>query len=180
MIPAHSVLDRHVRSRRLVAIAFAALAVGVALFVALEPAGAQAPPATEAQAEALERQLMCPQCANQRLDTCQSAVCRDMKRIIREQLEAGRTPDDIILYFESRYGPRVRADLPAEGFNLLLYGWIGVALVAVAAGAAWYLRSLRRRAPVPASARPPATDDAWLDAQLEGPRADRDGHKERP
>jgi cytochrome c-type biogenesis protein CcmH len=151
-----------------------ALTSALALSLAVTTASAQAPPATEEQALSIERQLMCPQCPNERLDTCERAVCRDMKRIIREELAAGRTPDDIILFFESRYGPRVRADLPAEGFNLILYGWIAVSLIAVAGGGAWYLRSLRRHRPAAVGA--PPTDDTWLDAQLtaEDPPTERD------
>ena len=138
-----------------------------------ERVAAQAPLATEEQAIAIERQLMCPVCPNERLDTSQNAVARDMKRIIREQLANGRTPDEIILFFESRYGPIVRADLEAEGFNLFLYGWIGAALLTVAAGGGWYLWLLRRRsrvavaaAPIRNSTHPAAPDDAWLDEQL--------------
>ena len=50
------------------------------------------------------------------------------RRVIRERLQAGSTPDDIILYFETRFGPKVRAELPREGFNLVLFGWVGGAL----------------------------------------------------
>jgi len=102
-------------------------------------------PATEEQALAIERQLMCPVCVNERLDVSQTAIAQDMKRVIREQLAAGRTPDDIILYFETRYGPGVRAELPVEGFNLFLYLWIGGVVVAVSSAACWHLASLRRR-----------------------------------
>ncbi len=144
--------------------AVALMGMAALLLLSADPVAAQVP-ATEAQAQSLERQLMCPQCPNERLDTCDRPVCRDMKRIIREQLADGRTPDDIILFFESRYGPRVRADLPFEGFNRLLYGWIGLSLFAVAAGAAWYLRSVSRR-PGPTPAPATAPDDRWLDEQL--------------
>lgn len=137
-------------------------------------AAAQAPPATEEQARSIERQLMCPVCPNERLDTSQNQVARDMKRIIREQLAQGRTPDDIILYFESRYGPIVRADLQAEGFNLLLFGWVGGSILAVSAGGAWYLWALKRRqarsplgtSPPPFASEGSSSDDAWLDQQL--------------
>lgn len=131
-----------------------------ALAAAPPPARAQAPPATEEQALAIERQLLCPQCTNKRLDVCELAICVDMKRIIRERLAAGSTPDDVILYFENRYGERIRADLPKEGFNLLLFAWVGAAIVGVAGAGAYYLVSLRRRAA--ARAEPPP-DDPWLD-----------------
>jgi len=129
------------------------IAAGVVLAaLVLNPdqeAEAQAPPATEEQAVAIERQLMCPVCPNERLDTSYNVVAQDMKRIIREQLAAGRTPDDIILYFEARYGPGVRADLEAEGFNLFLFGWVGGVLFATAGVGIWYLSTLRRRSTKP-------------------------------
>lgn len=130
----------------------------------------------EAQAQSLERQLLCPVCTNERLDVCGTAICVDMKRIIRERLVAGATPDDIMLYFEQRYGAKVRAQLPAEGFNLWLYGWIGGAVLAVGGAGAWFLLSLRRRArPAPASIEAAVpTEDAWLDEQIARSEADEE------
>ena len=78
----------------------------------------------EAQALQVERQLLCPQCTNVRLDHCELAICEDMRVEIRERLAAGQTPDDILLFFSSRFGERVLADLPRSGFNLVLFGWV--------------------------------------------------------
>lgn len=130
---------------------------------------AQVPPAAdpriEAQAQAIERQLLCPICTNERLDVCATAICADMKRIIRERLAAGSSADDIILYFEQRYGERVRADLPRKGFNLVLFAWVGGSLLLVGTAGGWFLLSARRARPVPTSSTP-AVDDLWLDAQI--------------
>lgn len=151
-------------------IALLALVLIAAAPFRVAPASAQVPPSSdpriEAQAQAIERQLLCPICTNERLDVCATAICADMKRIIRERLTAGATPDDIILFFEQRYGERVRADLPREGFNLILFGWVGGSLLLVAAAGTWFLFSARRRnAPTPASTSG-GVDDAWLDAQI--------------
>lgn len=157
-------------TRLLASLAVALVAALVLVIAGAERAGAQPPP-IEAQALAIERQLMCPQCPNERLDTCTRAVCLDMKRSIRDQLAEGRTPDDIILFFETRYGPRVRASLEPAGFNLFLYGWIGVAMLAVVGGGTWYLWTLRRRSLAGSGAGTSTStaetpDDAWLDEQL--------------
>ncbi|PKN79594.1 MAG: hypothetical protein CVU47_10315 [Chloroflexi bacterium HGW-Chloroflexi-9] len=155
-------MSRMPRPFALAAVGVLALAAG--LLTSIQQASAQLPP-TEEQAIAIERQLLCPQCTNKRLDVCELAICRDMKQIIRERLAAGATADDIILFFEVRYGPQVRAELPREGFNLWLFGWVGGAIVAVGAAGAWFLLSLRRRArPAIPSGTP--TDDAWLDEEL--------------
>lgn len=165
---------------RLLALPLAVLVAGVlTLVVAPRSAEAQVP-ATDEQALAIERQLLCPVCTNERLDVCTTAICNDMKRIIRDRLAAGANPDDIILYFETRYGPKVRAELPAEGFNLWLYGWIAASLLLVGGGGAWFLARLRATPATAAHAPPPpeeAADDAWLDEQLdptEGSRTERD------
>lgn len=154
-----------------------AATIALMAFAVFEASRAQAQlPATEEQALAVERQLLCPICTNERLDVCSTAICQDMKRIIRERLAAGSSPDDIILYFETRYGPKVRARLEPEGFNLWLYGWIGASTAAIAAAGGWFLLNLRRRAqPAPSDAgstggrhtdTETASDDEWLDAQI--------------
>ncbi len=129
------------------------------------------PQPTEAQILSVERQLLCPLCVNERLDVCSIAICDDMKRVIRERLTAGSTPDDIILFFETRYGPKVRARLPREGFNLILFGWVGGALLLTILVGAYALISLRRqsdrrraRVTIPMTDSSNHTqDDGWVD-----------------
>lgn len=128
------------------------------------------PLATDAQALMIEQQLLCPVCTNERLDVCSTAMCNDMKQVIRERLAAGSTPDDIILFFETRYGPKVRAELPKQGINLVLFGWVGGALVLTAAAAAYALYTLRRdsRRRLARAAGPAApADDRWVDALVD-------------
>lgn len=133
------------------------------------------PPQLESRALGIERQLLCPQCTNKRLDVCELAICIDMREQIRQQLVDGRTNDEIIFFFSNRYGQRVLAEIPREGFNLVLFGWVGGSLLLVAGGGALFLLHLRRsgrayraaRAGIDAPA-PNAEDDAWLEAELSG------------
>ncbi|TAK78105.1 MAG: cytochrome c-type biogenesis protein CcmH [Dehalococcoidia bacterium] len=147
-----------------------ALALLAVAPLAAPPASAQVPPSSdpriEAQALVIEKQLLCPLCTNERLDICGTVVCVDMKRIIREQLAAGATPDEIIFYFEQRYGERVRADLHRDGFNLILFGWVGASVLLVAAGGAWFLLSARRTKALASGPNSTGVDEAWLDAQI--------------
>lgn len=147
-----------------------ALALLVVVALTAPPAAAQVPPSPdpriEAQARVIEKQLLCPLCTNERLDICATVVCVDMKRIIREQLAAGATPDEIIFYFEQRYGERVRADLHRDGFNLFLFGWVGASVLLVAAAGGWFLLSARRAKALASAPAPGDVDDAWLDAQI--------------
>ena len=164
-----SIPARRIRGRRLTHVLLAG-ALALVAFGLIEASRTQSQlPPTEEQALAVERQLLCPICTNERLDVCSTAICQDMKRIIRERLAAGSSPDDIILYFETRYGAKVRAELEPSGFNLWLYGWIGVSTLAIAGIGGWFLLGLRRRStPASGSTRgvPPVEDDAWLDAQI--------------
>jgi cytochrome c-type biogenesis protein CcmH/NrfF len=133
------------------------------------PAPTPAATPTDAQVLAVEHQLLCPLCVNERLDVCTLAICNDMKQIVRDRLAQGATSDEIISFFEARYGPKVRAELPRTGFNLLLFGWVGGALLVTAVAAALVLTSMRRAtiqheaAMAHAAAAP---DDADLDALI--------------
>ena len=137
------------------------------------PTSTPTPPArptpTDAQALAVEQQLLCPLCVNERLDICILAICNDMKQMIRERLAAGSTPDDIILFFETRFGPKVRAELPKEGFNLVLFGWVGGGFVLIGGLGGYALYSMRRdtrrrraRAASTTALSAPV-DDRWVD-----------------
>jgi cytochrome c-type biogenesis protein CcmH len=133
-------------------------------------------PELEERALGIERQLLCPQCTNKRLDVCELAICIDMREQVREQLVQGRTNDEIIFFFSNRYGQRVLAEIPREGFNLVLFGWVGGSLLLVAIGGAVFLLHLRRsgrayraaRAAAEERARDAAADEAWLEAELSG------------
>lgn len=123
-----------------------------------------APPATlEGRVLAVERQLLCPQCTNQRLDVCDTAICQDMRREIRARLERGEADADIVRFFAGRYGDRVLASVPKSGFNLWLWGWVLGVIVLVGGAGAWWLS---RRAPSREAPPLEDQDERWLDAQL--------------
>ena len=159
--------------RRRIGIGAAAVAavaiVALAALLALAPPGGEASaPDPEAQALQLERQLLCPKCTNLRLDQCELQVCHDMRREIRDQLAAGANNDDVLLFFSSRFGDRVLADLPRSGFNLVLFGWVGGSIVLVALGGGMTLWRLRRSArPLAAAGASSEVDERWLDEQLD-------------
>ena len=93
---------------------------------------------------AIERQLLCPQCVNERLDQCELPICEDMRTIIRQQLLEGVPPDQIVFFFRARYGERILSNLPIEGFNLLLYGWVIGSVLLMSLGGTWALWRMRR------------------------------------
>lgn len=124
----------------------------------------------EAQALQLERQLLCPRCTNVRLDQCELQICADMRSEIREQLKAGATGGDILLFFSNRFGDRVLSDLPRSGFNLVLFGWVGgsiLVVVVVGSGTLWQLRrNAKWKLAGLGSATLSETEEHWLDEQI--------------
>ena len=132
-------------------VAGGAALVAAALLLAAAALSGGAHPAAAQQVDpeqqlAIERQLLCPQCVNERLDQCDRAICEDMRATIREQLAAGTPPDQIVFFFRARYGDRVLAQIPREGFNLLLFGWVGGSLLLVSLGGGFALWRMRRSA----------------------------------
>ena len=144
----------------------ALLVLGASVLVPMR-AAAQTP--SEAQLR-IERQLLCPQCTNLRLDVCDTQICIDMRAQIRERLARGESDQQIIEYFTWLYGDRVLAEVPRRGFNLVLFGWVGASMLAVAVLGAVVLVGLRRSARGTEIESAPANLDAqterWLDEQI--------------
>jgi cytochrome c-type biogenesis protein CcmH/NrfF len=100
-----------------------------------------------------------------RLDVCDTQFCADMRAEIRSRLQRGESEQQIIDSFTGLYGLHVLADVPRQGFNLVLFGWVGGSLITVAALGSLVLWRLRRTA----SARSTpldARDELWLDEQV--------------
>ncbi len=122
-------------------------------------ASAQQPQATPSddQVNAMAKQLYCPVCENIPLDVCSTTACARWREVIRQQLAAGKTEQEIKDFFVQQYGARVLGTPPPRGINLLVYL---VPIVAVLAGAYVLFRvyrSWKRPVPMPQS---PATDGA--------------------
>ena len=84
---------------------------------------AQAPvvPYDEAEAQALDRMLMCPVCPAESIDQAQVPLARQMRQQVREMLAAGASRTEILDWFAERYGPSVLAAPPKTGRNLLAW-----------------------------------------------------------
>ncbi len=59
------------------------------------------------QVNEIARQLYCPVCPNETLDTCQTQACIQWRDEIRDQLIRGESQHEIIDSFVRRYGDRV-------------------------------------------------------------------------
>lgn len=66
-------------------------------------------------------QLRCVVCQGLSIQDSPSDLAREMRDVVREQLAAGRTPDEVKAYFVEKYGEWVLLQPKPSGFNLLVY-----------------------------------------------------------
>ena len=129
--------------RRWLGVVFLALAclAGPPGHAATNPDEILQDPALEQRARELSKQLRCLVCQNQSIDDSDADLARDLRRIVREQLVAGRSDEEIIGYLTARYGDFVLLKPPIKPATWGL--WFGPALVLVvaAAGIVGYVRA---------------------------------------
>jgi cytochrome c-type biogenesis protein CcmH len=102
----------------------------------------------------IARQLRCPSCISESVADSSAPIAQQMRVIIQEQLEQGQSEQQIMAYFQNRYGDWIMLDPPKRGIHLvawLLPVIVGLlALVVVALLARRWLANSRR--PIQASA----------------------------
>ena len=150
-------------SRRLAA---ATLVSAVAALALLACTTVSPLPEAEQRAQAVEQSLICPICPGESIDRSQVQLAKDMQAIVRVQIDEGRSDAEIRQFFVDRYGERVLASPPREGFHWLV--WVappvGIALGLLALF--WVTQAMGRR-PTEASRtmrRPRATSSPYLAA----------------
>ena len=88
-------------------------------------------PYDEAEAQSIDRMLICPVCPAETIDQAQVELSKQMRRIVREMLSQGADRDEILDFFVDRYGTEVLAAPPKSGANLVV--WV-LPVVGVMAG----------------------------------------------
>ena len=136
----------------------ALIRVGAAVVVAVVAIAAFAIPAyaqsggdggayDDAEAQAIDRMLMCPVCPAQTIDQTEVPLAKQMRAQVRELLASGATRKEVLAWFSApeRYGPGVLAEPPRSGFYLIAWIVPGVVVVAALGGGLLTLRAMRRR-----------------------------------
>jgi cytochrome c-type biogenesis protein CcmH len=103
-----------------------------ALLFAGVAAAQQATPADsvlEARTAAVAAQLRCPVCQGLSIQDSPSELSQQMRAVVKDQLRAGKTPEEVKAYFISKYGEWILLEPKARGFNILVYA-LPVLLVA--------------------------------------------------
>ncbi|MBJ7451802.1 MAG: cytochrome c-type biogenesis protein CcmH [Blastococcus sp.] len=116
----------------------------------------------------LEQRLRCPVCKSVSIAESMSDTAVAMRATVDDQIEAGRSDQEIIAYFTERYGDWVLLDPPTGGATLPL--WLiplGVAAVAV-------VLVLTRRRPADAQGQLSDADRRRVSEAVAGMRAAAD------
>ena len=95
----------------------------------------------EARVRQVASELRCPVCQGESIQDSPAALAQEMKAIVREQLAAGRTPDEVKAYFVDKYGEWILLRPKARGWNVMVYL---LPLLALLGGAVVIARATRR------------------------------------
>jgi cytochrome c-type biogenesis protein CcmH len=149
----------------------AGMLMAAAAFVALtSPSLAVRPdemlsdPALEARAQEISRGIRCVVCQTESIDESDADIAHDLRVLVREQLKAGATDDQVRAFLVARYGDFVLLKPPFEARTFLV--WTGPFLMLICAGAGvfFFYRRSRQREALPLNAAEQARLDRFLTA----------------
>lgn len=113
-------------------------------------------PQLQARYEALGKELRCLVCQNQSIADSNAGLAKDLRRELRELIEAGKTDDEILKFMTDRYGDFVLYRPPVVPRTWLL--WAAPALLLVI-GLAIVVAVVRRRSQLPVDDSPDSESD---------------------
>jgi len=115
-----------------------------------DPAERLANPVQEARARALFREFRCLECQNESIDESEAPIADDLRRVVRQQVTAGRTDAEIKRYLEDRYGEFVLMRPTFSLGNAVL--WLTPFAIVLGGGAILVLRARKLPQTPPLSA----------------------------
>lgn len=96
----------------------------------------------ERQVLDIAKDLRCAVCQNQPISESNAELARDMRQIVREQIQAGKSREEIINYFVERYGDYVLLNPPTRGPGAVV--WMAPLVLVLVIGVSAFV-FLRRR-----------------------------------
>ncbi|MGH7470202.1 MAG: cytochrome c-type biogenesis protein [Longimicrobiales bacterium] len=96
----------------------------------------------EVRVSAIASTLRCPVCQGLSIEDSPDTLAREMRGVVRDQLKAGRTPQQVKAYFVAKYSEFVLLQPEPRGFNLMVYilpvvALLGGAVVIVSVARKW-------------------------------------------
>jgi cytochrome c-type biogenesis protein CcmH len=117
--------------------------------------------ALDARVREVASELRCPVCQGLSIQDSPSELAQSMRAVVREQMAAGKTADEVKAHFVAAYGEWVLLRPRARGFNLAVYL---LPILAVLAGAILVVVLARRWSSRPGDGPSPSDDPdlaAW-------------------
>ena len=119
----------------------AALAAALCIGASADPSERLQDPGQESRARHLFQQFRCVVCQNESIDDSDADLAHDLRQIVRQQVAAGRSDDQIKAFLVDRYGEFILLTPRLSAGNALL--WLTPVLILVAGGAFFALRARR-------------------------------------
>ncbi|MEO6989084.1 MAG: cytochrome c-type biogenesis protein [Aquihabitans sp.] len=138
----------------------------------------QGEPSEGARARALEETIRCPQCRSQSVAQSDTPSARGVSTVIRDQIAAGRTDEEIRDFVASSYGREVLLEPSGSGFSGLVWALPVVMIVVAVAGLVYRFGDWR-----PATTSVTAADRSLVAAALnaqDGGGGSNDGTNDAP
>lgn len=107
-----------------------------------DPADRLPDAAQEARARAMFAQVRCVVCQNESIDDSEADLAHDLRQLVRSQVAAGRSDEEIRAFLVARYGDFILLKPPIGPATVILWG---APFAIVVIGLAWI--ALRRRRP---------------------------------
>jgi len=118
------------------------IAAALCMAAASDPTERLPDPAQEARAREIFQEVRCLVCQNESINDSDAELARDLRRVVREQVAAGRNDAQVKAFLTDRYGEYVLLKPAFSLGNAAL--WLGPFL-AVLAGLAFLALRVRRR-----------------------------------
>ncbi|MGZ8362673.1 MAG: cytochrome c-type biogenesis protein [Caulobacteraceae bacterium] len=120
-----------------------ALACLLLTSAAADPAEQLQDPAKEARARHLFREFRCVVCQNESIDDSEADLAADVRRIVREQVAAGRSDAEVRAFLTARYGEFILLKPSLSQGNLAL--WLIPPGLFALAGLALFLQARKHK-----------------------------------
>ncbi len=101
---------------------------------------ASPPPDLSPEVFAIARELRCPVCQGESAAESNSGVAVEMRRIIAEMLQEGKTEEEIKAFFVDRYGEWILYEPPRRGVTLWVWVLPLLGLLLLGLGLSAYFR----------------------------------------
>ncbi len=116
-------------------------------------------PRLESLTKAVASQLRCPVCQGLSIQDSPSELSQQMRTVVKEQLAAGKSEQQVKDYFISKYGEWILLEPQAHGFNVLVYALPALLVLGGAVFLVFIVKKWTAAAPAPAGGVADADDE---------------------